>query len=794
VSNYNGLMDDIGVWDEALNEEDIQNLMDNGVGPPRPISMKRDIPDTLINGTSGVVTIAVIPKVPGGGVVVINEKMPPGLTASNPSNNGALAADTITWNLGKVDTQINVTYTMTAALDAMDAKLPSTATVDGAAAGIGGDASYKGSFYTSTGFLRLWNHLGPLAFSFPAILNDHGPPGACDGNGGPDLPLDWIVNQDGSVTELNVLPFPGRVIRPAYGGDGAGLGARAAGLVIEAGDTGAVVTNRFPVWKAGLALGDTVDHASAAVHGFDAEDHLTLSSVYITNKTGAPIDTNLGIGSDDSIQIFLNDVDLTSGGIAICRGWGAANEEQDIVPVTLPPGESRLLVKVADGCCQSGFRLRFQNPADPVGPGLLPPDISLSLESATSPPAVKAVRDIAQATYNLGDKVDVSIAVTAAVAANVHVREVLPDSASAEAISDGGGLAGGVIQWDLTGVTAKTVTYKLVPASCVGASTFGQSTWQVGSVEALVTGEPSVSRNPFADQPLGSWQSIDIGYTGGAAQPLGEHDVIVDAGGAGIKSKEDQFRFIYIPQNGDFEFSAQIDCMSDSGILGQTGLMVRDTVDVFSAHVYVGLSTGAAGTRILRGSFRRATDPARVSTLIAIVDKDVPSLRLWLKLRRAGTKISFFRSSDGVNYGDPIAEKDIGTGNTQVNLREEALVGLATTGSGGRLGATFRSVSGPSFTESTEARFHRGDTDDNGQLQLTDAVRVLGFLFLGQIAPTCLDAADSDDNGQLQLTDAVRILGFLFLGQGPPAAPGPPGNACGVDPGTHLGCASYTKC
>jgi hypothetical protein len=93
------------------------------------------------------------------------------------------------------------------------------------------------------------------------------------------------------------------------------------------------------------------------------------------------------------------------------------------------------------------------------------------------------------------------------------------------------------------------------------------------------------------------------------------------------------------------------------------------------------------------------------------------------------------------------------------------------------------------------AQFHRGDSDNNGQLQLTDAVRTLGYLFLGGVAPTCLDAADSDGNNQLQLTDAVRILGFLFLGQLPPVTPGPPPQPCGPDnDGTHLGCNTYDKC
>ena len=66
---------------------------------------------------------------------------------------------------------------------------------------------------------------------------------------------------------------------------------------------------------------------------------------------------------------------------------------------------------------------------------------------------------------------------------------------------------------------------------------------------------------------------------------------------------------------------------------------------------------------------------------------------------------------------------------------------------------------------------------------------------MGSVQPVCLDAADTDDSGDLELTDAVRILGYLFLGNAAPMPPGPPGSDCGVDPGpTHLGCEAYTRC
>ena len=69
--------------------------------------------------------------------------------------------------------------------------------------------------------------------------------------------------------------------------------------------------------------------------------------------------------------------------------------------------------------------------------------------------------------------------------------------------------------------------------------------------------------------------------------------------------------------------------------------------------------------------------------------------------------------------------------------------------------------------------FRRGDVDTSASLEITDAVRLLGFLFLGSSGPECPDAADADDNGRLEITDAIVILGYLFLGSAAPPAPGP---------------------
>jgi hypothetical protein len=91
--------------------------------------------------------------------------------------------------------------------------------------------------------------------------------------------------------------------------------------------------------------------------------------------------------------------------------------------------------------------------------------------------------------------------------------------------------------------------------------------------------------------------------------------------------------------------------------------------------------------------------------------------------------------------------------------------------------------------------FRRGDADDNGQVQLTDAIAILGFLFQGTAPPPCFDSADADNNGQVQLTDAIAVLGFLFQGTAPPPAPGP--TDCGEDPddpADAIDCQAYASC
>jgi len=76
--------------------------------------------------------------------------------------------------------------------------------------------------------------------------------------------------------------------------------------------------------------------------------------------------------------------------------------------------------------------------------------------------------------------------------------------------------------------------------------------------------------------------------------------------------------------------------------------------------------------------------------------------------------------------------------------------------------------------------FLRGDSNEDGELDLSDVVKFLNYQFAGNEALNCHDAADVDDDGELALTDAIRSLNYQFTGTA--AAPEPPGPfECGPD-------------
>ncbi len=71
--------------------------------------------------------------------------------------------------------------------------------------------------------------------------------------------------------------------------------------------------------------------------------------------------------------------------------------------------------------------------------------------------------------------------------------------------------------------------------------------------------------------------------------------------------------------------------------------------------------------------------------------------------------------------------------------------------------------------------FMRGDANGDGQIDISDPIKILFQLFLEPEPPTCADSSDANDDGELDLSDVLTLLGYLFLDgrQLPPPFPGP---------------------
>lgn len=97
----------------------------------------------------------------------------------------------------------------------------------------------------------------------------------------------------------------------------------------------------------------------------------------------------------------------------------------------------------------------------------------------------------------------------------------------------------------------------------------------------------------------------------------------------------------------------------------------------------------------------------------------------------------------------------------------------------------------PGAGEEPLVLFRRGDVNGTRGVDMTDAVRLLAFLFRSSTDLPCQDAADADDSGTIDVSDAVSLLSFLFLGGRSPPTPGP--LECGPDLSQDvLGCEAYT--
>ena len=98
----------------------------------------------------------------------------------------------------------------------------------------------------------------------------------------------------------------------------------------------------------------------------------------------------------------------------------------------------------------------------------------------------------------------------------------------------------------------------------------------------------------------------------------------------------------------------------------------------------------------------------------------------------------------------------------------------------------------PGEVGSQEVFFTRGDVNQDTNVDLSDAIFIVQRLFVIDEGFVCLDSADATDDGLVDVTDVIKIAGYLFMGA---TEPPPPFSECGPDPTEDvLGCDSFSPC
>jgi len=159
------------------------------------------------------------------------------------------------------------------------------------------------------------------------------------------------------------------------------------------------------------------------------------------------------------------------------------------------------------------------------------------------------------------------------------------------------------------------------------------------------------------------WVAGDVGAPaaqGSAVSSNGTFRVTAAAGDIG--SQGDQFTFVQQKLTGDGVIVARVRAPQNGDALAKAGVMIRESLDPRSPHVFA-LATGSGAVRFQR---RRVAGGGTVRTNAGT------GTAPWLKVERHGATFTAFRSSDGSTW------REIGT--DIIPMADTVLVGLAVTG------------------------------------------------------------------------------------------------------------------
>lgn len=521
----------------------------------------------------------------------------------------------------------------------------------------------------------------------------------------------------------------------------------------------------------------------------DLSNHMIWVATYVENL-GGEVEINLCVGSDDGVQIWINDMMVHDN--SICRDHSLSC--QDTVPVTLP--DSGLYCIRAGIWENSGgwdFSLALQ---DEFFTPILDGDPDWIFHGVERPSdfedrVVPFEEKPGGATECPSCTIGV-IDVTCELGQELTVSWTNPDDC--DCTDD--------IDVQINGETVASVSPDTESVDIdEGEVPIGLSTISVVDCSGMAS-TCTVTREDVLD---GDWSTADIADSGQAGsasvQQVGDDpptfDMEITGSGHDIWDTADDFRYVWkiVEATDEITIDARLDSFEYStNEWGKAGLMVRTNTTQGSPYVFNMFRPGPSGSLTHGSTLQWRDSPGGGAAWgNTLTEYELP---MWMRLTYVKGLVSGFVAPDTGDVPDEADWIPTDAPDHFLNLdgSDTFLVGVAVTSHDdtAQQTAVFSQVtlscleSDTCGGEPAGASLKPGDVNFDGSFNITDMVTELAFLFSGGSGdlPECylvpgantLNATgqailDYTGDGSVNISDAVAGLSGLFSG-GPPHALG----------------------
>lgn len=158
---------------------------------------------------------------------------------------------------------------------------------------------------------------------------------------------------------------------------------------------------------------------------------------------------------------------------------------------------------------------------------------------------------------------------------------------------------------------------------------------------------------------LASFKHSDIGNPAIAGTvKVSENGFDITAGGVDIWGVKDEFNFVYVERNGDFDLVSRIESLSASHLYTKAGLMAREDLKAGCRHIYFQVFPDNNARNKNNGGYEFQYRQVRDSAMKAIYPKrseGIPEFPVkypntWIRLQRINNDFTGYYSADGQDW------------------------------------------------------------------------------------------------------------------------------------------------